>query len=427
MSISEGQLLFPSADLPLAILPIIRQHASDAAFYWGQITNSEFSVLQNQQNILDFQYYLDANLDGLSVADEYGWQEALKSLKRWRTQGEAFVCGYLAHNSENSGYIDACWKIFKQSPQTTLNGYAAALSYLPYDAISPYITYLLSSGDADRIYVAITVCANHKHSLDIKFINACANHENAEVRSAICQYVLLSGRREFLPLIQFLVDDVDLLVKYTSTYALSWLAPYDNYTFEAVWQTIQVYLSAPLQKGLPGLNHAKRLETLVRVAGQLTSCHDRNISHYINLLPLYLQVLFFAHSGKSEYLPHLYAYLSDETVSRLAFWAIHMITGLNINDSHYLTFAANEKSDLAPINTRCSQISAGIGWPDKEVIETEYVTTSMGSSFLGEEISDSVCKKYLAKGKQVERYIAAWHLCRMDSRGGWINICSVKE
>ena len=45
------------------IVPLICQHAADAAFYWQQVADSRFSILQSREDIKEFCHYLDAHLN----------------------------------------------------------------------------------------------------------------------------------------------------------------------------------------------------------------------------------------------------------------------------------------------------------------------------------------------------------------------------
>lgn len=68
------------------IQPIIRQHAANAAFYWLQKEESRFSPLVKSADLRQFNQYIDANLEGLHVAGDDGWEESYAALRRWHSQ-----------------------------------------------------------------------------------------------------------------------------------------------------------------------------------------------------------------------------------------------------------------------------------------------------------------------------------------------------
>ncbi|QDQ27523.1 hypothetical protein FNU76_14800 [Chitinimonas arctica] len=88
------------------LLPLVARHAEDAAFYWAHGREATFSSQHTPQSRRRFRHLLDANLEGLRVAQREsasqdgisgaGWQAVWARVQQWQTADEAFVAGVLA-------------------------------------------------------------------------------------------------------------------------------------------------------------------------------------------------------------------------------------------------------------------------------------------------------------------------------------------
>ncbi|WP_127958456.1 hypothetical protein [Serratia microhaemolytica] len=418
-----------TTDYPAVITPLVRQHAADAAFYWQQLNSSRLSALQSAEDITVFQHYLQANLDGLRIAGDEGWRQALQAFKRWKTQGEAYVCTRLAYQFGDQEKLDTCWQLVTSMPETSLEGHIAALITQPTDILLARLRTLYTAGDSLSLHVFLLASSQLTQLLAPDILQQAFDHDDENVRAAVCHYVVQQQQLTWLPHLQARLNDQSLMVRYSAAVAIGWLAAGQSTTFAQLWTVIEAYQQAPSRKGLAGLQHTQRLETLVRLAGQNFAASGDDINRVFAALPPYLTVLFLAHAGDARQLPHLLALcgenaqaessddtvkISNNAVAPLAFWAIHVLTGLNMEDSRYILLAMNHIDDENAVTDRVSQLSTGLYWPNLPVITPlcqEKISTS-APLLLGQPITVAHCQAVLATGRQVERYIANWHLFR---------------
>lgn len=400
------------------IKPLIQQHVGDAAFYWQIINDGDLSPIISEEKRIHFIHLLNAHLDGLIIAKDIGWKEAYKSLNRWKTDGEAFVCGILAHQSKNIGWLNECLDLIKQSPDTTLQGYTAALTYLPYELVEEYLNKLQDSHDNINICILLNSLAGHQKRLPSERLDNYLQYNHTTVKLATCRYIQSLKLKNRLPHLYRLNDDDDLLIKQRAAIAICWLSFNDIKVVNMLQQTILSYVNTPTTLGgLDELLYQLQLEELVRVAGQVYSVHPIDPLPLLDILPSYLKILFLGHYGKSKYLTYLLDLLNNEELCRLAFWAIHMITGLDIYDSTYLIQTEENDSTTTPINKHIERLVTGIDKPDKHAIGKvcKHISLMQDNVLLGKPITEQSCKYILQQGNQVERYIASWHLYRLNS------------
>lgn len=392
----------------IVIQPLIRQHAANAAFYWHQKEESRFSPLVKNYDLRQFDEYINANLDGLRVAGESGWVESHLALKRWHSQGEAFVCGVLAHQYQNPDRMMAVREYVYKYPDMTLDGYIAALSFLSKDLIDAIVNELLSSPISLDTQIALSICARFKKKLPEDFILSKFQSGNAGESIAACNYIRCLGLQNFLPELKKYFVGSALSVRFAILQTACWLSSDKAILITPLCSLISDYLSLSSFKGLDGIKKNKQLEILLRLLGQC--CSDFHVpSEFILKLPGHLQIIFYAHYADSGNLPNLLHLMEKEDLSRIAFVAVSLITGLDIDDTEYLLPTQDEK--LPEISSRLNVLRAGIGRPNIDKITSacsQYI--GHGKLLRGKGITISWCNTNFNEESQLIKWIAAWHL-----------------
>jgi uncharacterized protein (TIGR02270 family) len=173
----------------VTIPALIARHAEDAAFYWSRYFEGPLSSLHNLSSLNRFAFLLDANLEGLKVAQQEsgkidrngvvtkqgqaGWDATWTRLQKWKTADEAFVSGVLAleasqeRSADNNALLtqlqDAAQTQFDDNAQTDIaHGMASAAAWLPIDAVQPVLHNWAKAEHPVPRYCAITACALHR-------------------------------------------------------------------------------------------------------------------------------------------------------------------------------------------------------------------------------------------------------------------------
>ena len=131
------------------VLPLISRHAEDAAFYWARFMDGTLSALHDMRSLLRFEQLLDANLEGLRVANAEtdgtaGWQASFARLSKWRTADEAFTASILALEAAGRtehgrcDQLSAIEALAATTPEVA-KGLISASAWLPFETVRPTI------------------------------------------------------------------------------------------------------------------------------------------------------------------------------------------------------------------------------------------------------------------------------------------------
>lgn len=420
---------------PLPIIPLIQQHATDAAFYWQHIHDSLLSATMEKDDVIGFTTLLNAHLDGLLAAGETGWNEALNNLETWLMDGEAFVCGALAFKSGNVEYINTLLEVIERSPESMSHGFAEAAKYVSHSTLSPYLDDWLISENVLLQQVAICGCAAHNILISDKTIRNALISENTDVKTAICRYLGQMQLTQYLSELHMMFGDKSLAVREAAALAICWIKPYSPVLFHQLFSVLKDYLIQPKESGTEGLIIQQKVANLTRMLGQVLPYDDPRLKECLNELPDYLEILFLAHHGDSRTLFRLRELLKVKELSSLAFWAIAMIVGIDIDDETFLILDderkdESEKESLSSedgsddddddIDSLIENLDASLIPPNIEAVEA-YLSANPfpGRQLLfGKAISVEHCR-FLLENHDIPliiQHCSLWHLFRLEPK-----------
>ncbi|MGJ7724384.1 hypothetical protein ACSF7A_22845 [Escherichia coli] len=137
------------------IQPIIRQHAANAAFYWLQKEESRFSPLVKSADLRQFNQYIDANLEGLHVAGDDGWEESYAGTETLALSGRSVCLRFSGESVSESCLDESNLVVCIKYADTTLNGYVSALSHSAkehvYGTVNEFLLSSIPSRGSDSI------------------------------------------------------------------------------------------------------------------------------------------------------------------------------------------------------------------------------------------------------------------------------------
>jgi len=104
--------------VPHNIIPeIIDQHAEEAAFLWGLRRTAVAAPHYNLQDLADLDERVEAHIDGLRIAGEYGLEICMTNLK-YKAAGEMFAASVLLLEQDNRESLDKLYQLAEGSPET---------------------------------------------------------------------------------------------------------------------------------------------------------------------------------------------------------------------------------------------------------------------------------------------------------------------
>lgn len=142
---------------------VVTQHAENAAFLWllrnGAVHEPHYAL----KDLAKLDGRVDANLDGLRIAGEAGWN-ICNEFYAWDQPGEIFAAGVMAFENSDQTKIDKVLELGTQTPEL-MHGLISALGWLNPEQALPHIQELLASELTAHQTVGIGAAALHRHAL----------------------------------------------------------------------------------------------------------------------------------------------------------------------------------------------------------------------------------------------------------------------
>lgn len=332
------------------IEPLVKQHCSDAAFYWQTLHNSSLSPLITRSRAAHFQKLMHAHLDGAVAANEWGLKQSLQQLQRFLGQGDAFVAWYchFAFSSEENDWEKVKTKEEKLRAFSAkldlqhLPAIVSACRYLHRDTLNLQLKEWWNSSTAWDAALALRVSTASQIELTLSQLDLAFNSPHPLVKASLMRWIGRSGT-DLAQINQKLLwsglHDNAALVREESAIAYCYLQTRQcppkvaEVLLSAIDQQIQLEKS---QKGLNSLNARRRAQKLAVYLAYSVNSTDPFLNLALKKLPLRLQLLVMAHSGATHYVQTILNCLdTQEGVENgsLAMWALHMLTGLPLGDS----------------------------------------------------------------------------------------------
>ncbi|MEE9344924.1 MAG: TIGR02270 family protein [Methylococcales bacterium] len=143
------------------IIPhIIDQHAEEAAFLWLLRNNAVDAPHYNLNDLAKLDDRVDAHLDGLRIAGDYGWQACCENLQV-KESGEVFAATILALEGQALDRINLVYGIVEDAPET-INGLISAFGWVEADHLQGKVNGLLVSENPLWRQVGLSACVIHR-------------------------------------------------------------------------------------------------------------------------------------------------------------------------------------------------------------------------------------------------------------------------
>lgn len=341
----------------LPIRDVVRQHASDAAWRWQTRRRfaRQFDCRLTDLAIRDDN--IQANLDGLSVADSAGWEIALQQFDQERDPGEAFAALALALSSQSEAWITAI--VRAAVPEIGCHrGLIGALAWVGGDFVERLRFHWLTAPSPVLRLLALAACAHVRHDPGAA-LPRLLDDPDPQVRARAARAAGELGRLDLAPALSALLADPacrfwaawSSVLLGDRSHALDQLRSRaltkDAYDGEA-WRALELTLSA-----LDLVSGHQVLKSLME---------DDSKSRHV--------VKGCGWSGNPAYIPWLLEQLSLPSLAQTATAALNHIVGLDIRAAglegqhRTLNEAAQRELDQAP--------EADWPWPDPAAIKAGW-------------------------------------------------------
>ena len=388
------------------ILPVLDQHAENAAFlallrdYAVRAPHYDLNHLTTLDN------RIEAHLDGLRIAGLPGLDALLQQLGP-NILGEVFAATVLAFETGNTAAMARLAEHLRSHADAE-RFMAAALGWLEWPLIAPWIDRLLVSPEPIFRRIGLAACGMHRHDPGPALL-AGLSHADPGVLARAARTAGELRRRDLMAAIR-----------------AHRLHPDAATRFWANWATVQMgdeEALVPLRQFAeqPGALQYRAL--LVLLAWQP---RDISIAWVRQLMPHAQQRRMVIQAvgllGDPVSLPWLIQQMHDLPHARVAGEAFSLITGadlalLDLERRDSPDYDAGPNDDPADPNVAMDD-DENLPWPDPTLIEAwwqqEKGAYQNGQGYLlGQPISEQAYLQALARGQQRQRIAAACGLARL--------------
>ncbi|WP_027143734.1 TIGR02270 family protein [Mesorhizobium sp. WSM3626] len=377
---------------------IVEQHAEDAAFLWLQRDWAVDAPDQHLKNLRRLDDRLEAHVDGLRVAGEWGWQAAETAFDRYQEPGETFVAAVLALESMSENRIGYILNLAEASPQLS-RPVVSALGWVEPHAVQKWIPALLEDPLPSRRLLGMAACSVRRIDPPTRLSNLL--NEVPAVRARALRLAGEIGRVDLLSDIRAALHDANETCRFWAAWSCVLLG--DRY--EAL-EVLRMHASADgigwkgTQLMLRAADHQNAVEWLLGLRGDRSK--ERLIAAGAGVV------------GDPVFVPWLITRMRDHELSRLAGESFATITGISLEE-RAMHVEARGDLDPADLPTGYSAHDENLVWPDvgkiREWWRQNQTNFAQGTRYLrGKPLAAETLAQTFAQGTLRQRRGAALDL-----------------
>lgn len=324
-----------------AIVPLVKRHAGDAAFYWAQRDGSIDSPHLDLARLRHVDRLLQAHLDGLVVAGDEGWQQALQALKRWQGPGEAFTCAVLGLTHGDGSRLQTLWPLIAHQPERLARGLVSALAWVatsPGRVYTPWIEHWLSHAEQPllkAIALRAATCVGMQQAEAAQAAQAACTATELELRVAGCKALALcTPTSTTQQVLRGALQDPALRVRGAAACSLLQVEGAQRAVLASLLATIHECAQTLLEaRGREKPPIERRLRNWLRVLAVHLPLGHPAVPDLLDRLPERHALEFIAWHGDATYAPLLLEIASQTDMAQGALWAFNSLTdqGKNLN------------------------------------------------------------------------------------------------
>ncbi len=200
---------------------VLGQQAEGASFLWELRFGAVAAPHYNLADLAKLDNRIEANLDGLRIAGDAGWEICKESLSTGQS-GEVFAATVLALESGNKDRLDTVLKAGTASPELS-RGLISAIGWLTFQQTAPNIQQLLASSSAASRRVGIAASAIHRQNPGAPLLDATRSAD-LPLKTRALRAMGELGLRNYPSELEPHLADPDALTQFSAAWSLCLLS-----------------------------------------------------------------------------------------------------------------------------------------------------------------------------------------------------------
>ena len=385
---------------------VVTQHVAEAAFLWRLRNRAVTEPHYSLKDLAALDRRLEANLAGLRVAGDLGWNLCRAALEQ-DGPGEVFALTVLAFASRDRGRMrDALYAgCFEPHLRT---GLVSALGWHEHAVVAPWLSAMLESRTAEHRIAAIAASAIHRQDPG-KALAAAILDGDILLSARALRAVGELKRVDLIGLVHARLGDDAPAVRFWAAWSLLLVGDRDGLSIlMAFAEETGLHTFASMQLGLRMMAPEQARDWIRALAGRQDASR--------------LTVLATGIFGDPASIPWLIRVMEDPQLSRLAGEAFTSITGIDLAYNDLVQTDSPPLGHDAPADPLLpAGYEANLQWPSTALVSMwwrqnapRYAT---GQRYLGgQPVTRTAAVAVLLNGKQRQRTAAALELACIDPR-----------
>jgi uncharacterized protein (TIGR02270 family) len=385
---------------------VIDQHAEEAGFLWTIRNMAVRAPHYSLKELSHLDSRVEAHLDGLRIAQEYGWETCFNLLQEMGGLGGVFTCASLAFESSIESRISSVLDIAIKEPTLTA-AVISALGWIGLDNAKSHIVNLSKSLEPSIRKIAIAASAILRHNPGDALIDSATDND-PQLRARSLKAIGELKRSDAQSILTAALADQNPDCAYWSAWSL---------TLSGSTKGLTTLRKVSQSKSRYAVQAAEMVARIIPVEESMTWLEKLTESSDTE------RIAYTVAGAIGD--PRAVEWLLDDSniknpkFSRICGEAFSMITGadlsyFNLEGDAPEDFDAGPTDDPDDDNVEMDR-DEHLPWPHPERIKKWWNEHSEefceGDRYLaGEKISNEGCSKILSNGKQRQRYAAAREL-----------------
>ncbi|TIX71818.1 MAG: TIGR02270 family protein, partial [Mesorhizobium sp.] len=371
---------------------IVEQHAEDAAFLWLQRDRAVDAPDLYLKDLNRLDNRLEAHIDGLRIAGEWGWHAAERAFDEYKEPGETFVAAVLALESLSENRIGYVLNLAEASSEL-FRATVSALGWVEPHRLRGTVRSLLDDARPSRRLLGLAACSVRR--MDPAARLPLFLSDAPAVRARALRLAGEVGRVDLLADIKAALNDPDETCRFWAAWSCTLLG--DRHEAPKIlrlycgadalgWKGVQLLLRAA--------DHQSAVEWLLSLRGDRSK--ERLIAAGAGIL------------GDPVFVPWLTTRMRDPKLARLAGESFATITGMSLEREamHVEPPADMDSGDASPHDY--SARDEYLVWPDvrkiREWWRRNQTDFSPGKRYLqGKGLAAENLMEIFANGTQRQR------------------------
>lgn len=381
---------------------VVQQHAEDSAFLWLLRNKAVSAPHYKLTDLEDLDERVEANIDGLRMAGDYGWKISEEQLE-YEEPGEVFVAGVLAFESGNDARVSTLLEIGCRSDEL-VKAMISSLGWIAIESAELLIQNLCISDQAEHRKIGIGAYAVNRNDPG-ELLRGLIHDADTMVRARALKAAGELGRIDLIQDVMQYSSDTDLDCRFFSAWSAARLGMHNEENISVLGDFV-VMDSDHSEQALQMILRCMSIEDRRSFFEKRIASPDHQR----------LAVIGAGIIGDPALIPEIINFMSQDNIARVAGESFSMITGA---DLEYLDLdqdapegvpvgptedVEDEEVDLDP--------DEDLPWPNPKLIQQWWLDNQKnfkpGHRYLGGKAVDAQnLQDILRFGNQRERMAAA--------------------